>query len=112
VTPYAHNTSSGPYFAQPFFTSTQDLGSGNADSTDLNWSATDSISLGSRYSFMDLTPSKGASSSNQSEYLVYGTYSFGDVLKGLSLTDFAGVQTTSTSDKSFWQNRLALEYDF
>jgi hypothetical protein len=25
VTPYAHNTSSGPYFAQPFFTSTQDL---------------------------------------------------------------------------------------
>lgn len=22
VTPYAHNTSSGPYFAQPFFTST------------------------------------------------------------------------------------------
>lgn len=112
VTPYAHNTSSGPYFAQPFFTSTQDLGSGNAYSTDLNWTATDNISLGSRYSFMDLTASAGASSSNQSEYLVYGTYSFDGVLKGLSITDFAGVQTTSTSDKNFWQNRLALEYDF
>lgn len=61
---------------------------------------------------MDLTPAKGAASSNQSEYLVYGTYNFSGVLKGLSLTDFAGVQTTSTSDKSFWQNRLALEYDF
>lgn len=107
VTPYAHNTSSGPYFAQPFFTSTQDLGSGNAYSTDLNWTATDNISLGSRYSFMDLTASAGASSSNQSEYLVYGTYSFDGVLKGLSITDFAGVQTTSTSDKNFWQNRLA-----
>ena len=61
---------------------------------------------------MDLTPSAGASSSNQSEYLVYGTWNFGGVLKGLSLTDFVGVQTRSTSDKSFWQNRLALEYAF
>ena len=112
VTPYAHNTSSGPYFAQPFFTSTQDLGSGNAYSTDLNWTATDSISVGGRYSFMDLTASSAASSSNQSEYLVYGTYRFDGMLKGLSLTDFVGVQTTSTSDKSFWQNRLALVYDF
>lgn len=112
VTPYAHNTSSGPYFAQPFFTSTQDLGSGNAYSTDLNWTATENVSVGSRYSFMDLTASSGAASSNQSEYLVYGTYSFDGVLKGLSLTDFVGVQTTSTSDKNFWQNRLALEYDF
>ena len=112
VTPYAHNTSSGPYFAQPFFTSTQDLGSGNAWSTDLNWSATESLSLGSRYSFMDLTPAKGVASSNQSEYIVYGTWKFGGMLKGLSITDFAGVQTTSTSDKDFWQNRLALEYDF
>jgi uncharacterized protein YfiM (DUF2279 family) len=112
VTPYAHNSSSGPYFAQPFFTSTQDLGSGNAYSTDLNWTATESISVGTRYSFMDLTASSGASSSNQSEYLVYGTYSFGGVLKGLSVTDFVGVQTTSTSDANFWQNRLALEYDF
>ena len=112
VTPYAHNTSSGPYFAQPFFTSTQDLGSGNAYSTDLNWAATEQVSLGSRYSVMDLTPAAGASSSHQSEYLIYGTYRFGGVLNGLSLTDFAGVQTNSTSDKNFWQNRLALQYDF
>jgi hypothetical protein len=112
VTPYSHNASSGPYFAQPFFTSTQDLGSGNAYGTDLNWSASSNISLGTRYTFMDLTPSSGASSTNQSEYLVYGTYSFDGALKGLSVTDFAGVQTTSNSAGNFWQNRLSLEFDF
>jgi len=112
VTPYAHNTASGPYFAQPFFTSTQDLGSGNAYSTDLNWQAGEQLSLGSRYSFMDLTPVAGAGSRNQSEYLVYGTWRFGGILKGFSISDFAGVQTASNSDKNFWQNRLALEYAF
>lgn len=112
VTPYAHNSSSGPYFAQPFFTSTQDLGSGNAYSADLNWTATSSVSLGTRYSFMDLTASAGAGSSHQSEYLLYGTYLFDGILKGLSLTDFIGVQTVSTSDKNFWQNRVTLQYDF
>nr|WP_026042781.1 OprD family outer membrane porin [Pantoea sp. A4] len=112
VTPYAHNISSGPYFAQPFFTSTQDLGSGNAYSTNLNWTTSETLSLGAQYSFMDLTASAGASSSNQSEYLVYGTYSFDGVLKGLSLTDQFGVQTVSTSDSSFWQNRVTLQYNF
>ena len=61
---------------------------------------------------MDLTPVAGAGSRNQSEYLVYGTWRFGGILKGFSISDFAGVQTASNSDKNFWQNRLALEYAF
>ena len=112
VTPYAHNTSSGAYFAHPFFTSTQDLGSGNAWSTDISWRATGNLSLGGRYSFMDLTPAPGAGSRNQSEYLLFGRYAFDGILKGLSLADYAGVQTASSSGDNFWQNRLALEYAF
>ncbi|MEG3129646.1 TonB-dependent receptor [Pantoea cypripedii] len=112
VTPYAHNTSSGPYFAQPFFTSTQDLGSGNAYMTNLNYVMNESLSLGTQYSFMDLKPSPASASINQSEYLVYFTWSFSGALKGLSLTDFAGVQTSPLYDSHFWQNRLSLEYDF
>lgn len=112
VTPYAHNTSSGPYFAQPFFTSTQDLGSGNAWSTDVNYVMNENLSIGSRYSFMDLKPAADSSSINQSEYLVYFTWNFTGVLKGLSLTDFAGVQTSPLYDADFWQNRLSLQYDF
>lgn len=112
VTPYAHNTSSGPYFAQPFFTSTQDLGSGNAYMTNLNYVMNENLSLGTQYSFMDLKPSPTSASINQSEYLVYFTWRFSGVLKGLSLTDFAGVQTSPLYDSHFWQNRLSLQYDF
>lgn len=112
VVPYAHNTSSGPYFAQPFFTSTQDLGSGNAWSTNLNYTMNDNLSLGTQYSFMDLKSSPSVASINQSEYLVYFTWSFSGVLKGLSLTDFAGVQTSPRYDSNYWENRLSLEYDF
>ncbi|MBT0731538.1 TonB-dependent receptor [Rosenbergiella nectarea] len=112
VTPYAHNASSGPYFAQPFFTSTQDLGNGNAWATSLNYSATEQVTVGTRYSWMDLKPANSNGSLRQSEYLVYGIYSFGGALKGLSLTDFVGVQTSPLYKKDFWQNRVALQYDF
>lgn len=112
VVPYAHNSSSGPYFAQPFFTSTQDLGSGNAYSTNLNYVMNENLSLGTQYSFMDLKPSVSSASINQSEYLIYFTWAFSGVLKGLSLSDFAGVQTSPLYDSSFWQNRLSLQYDF
>ena len=112
VTPYAHNSASGPYFAQPFFTSTQDLGSGNAWSTDINYVANENLSLGSRYSFMDLKPTTTSASIDQSEYLVYFTWNFTGVMKGLSLTDFVGVQTSPLYDSDFWQNRLTLQYDF
>ena len=112
VTPYSHNASSGPYFAQPFFTSTQDLGNGNAWATSLNYSATDQVTVGTRYSWMDLKPANSRGSLRQSEYLIYGIYSFSGALKGLSLTDFVGVQTSPLYKKDFWQNRVALQYDF
>lgn len=112
VVPYAHNSSSGPYFAQPFFTSTQDLGSGNAWATELNFTATENLSMGTRYSFMDLKPSTSSPSINQSEYLVYATWAFSGALKGLSISDFVGVQTSPLYNADFWQNRLTLQYDF
>ncbi|WP_413742966.1 TonB-dependent receptor [Sodalis sp. RH15] len=112
VAPYAHSASSGSYFAQPFFTSTEDLGSGNAYSTNLSYRASEELLVGTRYSFMDLKPSAKAASINQSEYLVYFTWKLTRLLKGLSLTDSAGVQTSSSYDKNFWQNRLAVQYDF
>jgi hypothetical protein len=112
VTPYAHNTASGPYFAQPYFTSTQDLGSGNAWATNLNWQASESLTMGARYSWMDLTPSVDSGSLRQSEYLLYFIWNFQGALKGLSLSDFVGVQTSPLYEKDFWQNRLTLQYDF
>lgn len=112
VTPYSHNASSGPYFAQPFFTSTQDLGNGNAWATSLNYSATQQTMVGLRYSWMDLKPAASGGSLRQSEYLVYAMYRFGGALKGLSFSDFFGVQTSPLYKKDFWQNRVGLQYDF
>lgn len=110
--PYAHNTSSGPYFAQPYFTSTQDLGTGNAWATNVNWQYNSNLIVGARYSFMDLKPASNSGSLNQSEYLAYFIWNFDGALKGLSLNDFVGVQTSPLYHTNFWQNRLTLQYDF
>ncbi|RKR03474.1 outer membrane OprD family porin [Kushneria sinocarnis] len=112
VTPYAHNSSSGPYFAQPFFTSTQDLGAGNAYSLDVTGAASEALLVGARYSFMDLKDEAGAASLNQSEYLLFGIYSFQGALEGFSIADYAGVQTSPARARDFWQNRVALQYEF
>nr|WP_223881495.1 OprD family outer membrane porin [Affinibrenneria salicis] len=112
VTPYSHSTSSGKYFAQPYFTSTQDLGTGNAYSTRISYQAMPALTIGSYYSFMDLKKKAGASSINQSEYVIFGIYNFSGALKGLSLSNFLGVQTSPQYDYSFWQNRVALQYKF
>jgi hypothetical protein len=112
VTPYAHDVASGPMYAQPFLTSTQDLGAGNAYAIDISGAPFDGWFAGARYSFMDLKPSAGAHSIDQSEYLLYLIYNFSGKLKGLSVTDFFGYQTSPSegSAKSFVQNRLQLEY--
>lgn len=112
VTPYEHNVSSGPYFAQPFLTSTQDLGSGGAYSFDVNGAAFKNTFLGARYSFMDLKPTADGDSIDQSEYLVYGIYNFQGALEGLSIANFFGYQTSPVYDKDFWQNRLQIEYAY
>lgn len=112
LTPYSRNTSSGPLFAQPFFTSTQDLGAGNAFMTSFEGKLNPQTILGARYSFMDLKDKAELPSRNQSEYLVYGIYNFSGKLKGLSVSNFAGVQTSPRYDKNFFQNRFTLSYKF
>lgn len=112
VTPYAHNVASGPLFAQPFLTSTQDLGSGNAYAIDISGAPSANWFIGARYSFMDLKTSASAASQNQSEYLAYAIYNFQGKLKGLSLSDFLGVQTSPLAGRTFIQNRVQIEYAF
>lgn len=112
VTPYAHAESSGPFFAQPFLTSTQDLGSGSAYSVEISGAPLDHTILGARYSYMDLTPVAGSDSIKQSEYLVYAIYNFSGPLTGLSVTDFFAYQTQNRASEPYWENRLAIQYRF
>lgn len=112
VTPYAHGVSSGPLFAQPFLTTTQDLGAGNAYAFDINGALREDVFIGARYSFMDLKPSESAASINQSEYLAFAVYKFGGNLKGWSITEFIALQNQPGQEKNYWQNRLAMEYAF
>lgn len=112
VMPYGHKLSSGDFFAQPLLTSTMDLGAGNAYAVNINGAPVQGVMLGARYSFMDLKSSPTAESLNQSEYLVYGSYSFGGALKGVKISDFLGVQKSPIKDATFLQNRLAIEYAF
>lgn len=111
VTPYAHNVASGPLYAQPFLTSTQDLGSGNAYAINVNGSPYKGWFVGARYSYMDLKPKYDVASISQSEYLGYFIYKFSGRLSGVSLSDFVAVQS-QPSKPQFFQNRLEFEYDF
>lgn len=112
LTPYAAKTSPGEIFAQPFFTSTQDLGAGNALMLSLEGKLTDQLIAGARYSFMDLKESENVASRNQSEYMLFGIYNFTGALKGFSVSNFAGIQTSPRYDKNFLQNRFTLTYKF
>lgn len=111
VTPYMHNVSSDPLFAQPYLTSTQDLGAGSAYAIDVNGSPYNGWFVGARYSFMDLKSAPDTSSIDQSEYLLYAIYNFSGKLNGLSLSDFFAVQT-QPGKGNFVQNRLQVEYAF
>ncbi|WP_242540569.1 OprD family outer membrane porin [Trinickia mobilis] len=112
VTPYAHNIGSDPLYAQPFFNSTEDLGAGNAYAIDVNGAPFGHLFLGARYSFMDLKSSATAVSLHQSEYLLYAIYNFTGKLKGLSITDFTGFQSSPAKSKKYFENRVILEYAF
>lgn len=112
LTPYATKTSSGEIFAQPFFTSTQDLGAGNAFMLSLEGKVTDQVIAGARYSFMDLKEKENIASRNQSEYMIFGIYNFTGALKGFSVSNFFGIQTSPRYEKDFLQNRFTLSYKF
>lgn len=110
VTPYAHNMASGPFFAQPFITSTQDLGAGSAYALTISDNPTDNLTVGAQYSFMDLVSAPGTPSLDQSEYLVYFVYTLPGKLKGFSITDFFAYQSSPAKPAKFFQNRLQLQY--
>ena len=111
-TPYMIYTASGPYFAQPFFTSTQDLGAGHAAMLALEGSLNEQTFFGANYSFMNLAESSDIKPINQSEYVIYAIYNFKGALKGWSIADFFGYATSARSDELFLQNRLGLKYSF
>ncbi|MFM0731727.1 OprD family outer membrane porin [Paraburkholderia sediminicola] len=112
VTPYAHFVASGPLFAQPFLSSTQDLGAGSAFAIDLNGAPMANLFVGFRYSFMDLKNSPNAPSLDQSEYLAYAIYTFGGKFKGFSIADFLAYDSSPTYKSKFVQNRLTLQYEW
>lgn len=112
VTPYAHSESSGPIFAQSRLTSTQDLGSGDAYSLNVTGSLFPNTFMGARYTYMDLTPSAGGKSIEQSEYSVFARYHFSGALKGLSIGGLFAYQTQQISDHPYWESRLAIRYSF
>ena len=111
-TPYMIYTASGPYFAQPFFTSTQDLGAGHAAMIAFEGSLNAQTYLGAQYSFMNLKESADIKALNQAEYAMYAIYNFSGALKGWSLSNFAGFATSPRSDDLFLQNRLGVHYTF
>ena len=114
LTPYSTNTSSSVIFAQPFFTSTQDLGAGNAYMIGVDGKYDDQTNLGARLSYMDLKESKNVDSRDQTELMVYGIHNFSGKLKGLSISNFAGIQHSPRYEgkENFFQNRLTVSLKF
>ncbi|MDA3920511.1 MAG: OprD family outer membrane porin [Salinisphaera sp.] len=112
ATPYASQEASGPLFAQPFLTSTQDLGSGNAYAAEIKGAPLNHVFAGARYSYMDLTPARGSRSIGQSEYMIFGIYNFSGSLDGLSVLDFFAYQKQKVSSIDYWENRFTVQYSF
>ncbi|PXK72629.1 hypothetical protein DMS24_28280 [Klebsiella variicola] len=43
---------------------------------------------------------------------LFARYNFGNELKGLSISDYFGIQTSPLYEREFIQNRVQLAYDF
>lgn len=114
LTPYSTSTSSSVIFAQPYFTSTQDLGAGNAYMLGIDGKYSDQTNLGARLSYMDLKESPTVDSRDQTELMMYATHNFAGKLKGVSISNFAGIQHAPRYDgrENFLQNRLTLSVKF
>ncbi len=112
VTPYASYQSSGPLFAQPYLTSTQDLGSGDAWSLDLEVAANRQLRWGARWSYMDLSAAAGQPSIGQHEYMAFAGYRFDGALKGWNLHNTFAIQRQPRRRSDYWENRLSLSYDY
>jgi hypothetical protein len=112
ATPYASYQTSGPLFAQPYLTSTQDLGSGDAWSAELDVAANERLRWGARWSYMDLRPAADRPSIGQREYMAFASYRFGGALKRLSVSNYFAVQHQRGRSAGYRENRLSVAYDF
>ncbi|SBV35943.1 conserved exported hypothetical protein [uncultured Stenotrophomonas sp.] len=112
ATPYASYQTSGPLFAQPYLTSTQDLGTGDAWSLDLEVVASRQLRWGARWSYMDLSPAADQPSIGQREYMVFASYRFEGALKGWSVHNAFAVQQQRLRRVDYRENRLTLNYDY
>lgn len=61
---------------------------------------------------LDVSMIDHLASRNQSEYMVFGIYNFTGALKGFSVSNFFGIQTSPRYEKDFLQNRFTLSYKF
>lgn len=112
ATPYASYQASGPLFAQPYLTSTQDLGTGDAWSAELDVAATPRLRWGLRWSYMDLHPAAGRPSIDQHEYMAQASYRFGGAMQGWSLHNAFALQRQRGQRADYRENRLSLSYDY
>ena len=110
ATPYDTITDSGPIFAQPVMTSTQDLGSGSAATIKLDYYGVPHLFTQLRYTYLHMRTSP--------VFQIYREYniilSYSPVwAKGFNITDIASYANESNqSHPNFYQNRLMFVYNF
>lgn len=111
VTPYDTITDSGPFFAQPIMSSTQDFGSGSASSIRLDYYGIPGLFTQIRYTYLDMT--KGGPTQSYGEWNLLASYKI-PYVKGLGVTDILSYAKTGAvlPRTRFYQNRLMLIYSF
>ncbi|MBU2749776.1 hypothetical protein HER14_02020 [Acidithiobacillus thiooxidans] len=110
ATPYDTITDSGPIFAQPVMSSTQDFGSGTAAGIKVDYYGIKNLFTQVRFTHLHMRTNPIFE--NYNEYNLILSYSFSGV-KGLNLTDIASYANEHpSSNPNFYQNRLMLVYNF
>jgi hypothetical protein len=110
VTPYDTITDSGPIFAQPVMSSTQDFGSGSAATVKVDYYGIPKLFAQLRYTYLHMRTSP--TFQEYREYNLILSYSPGWA-KGLNITDIASYANESNqATPNFYQNRLMLVYKF
>lgn len=110
ATPYDTITDSGPIFAQPVMSSTQDFGSGSAATVKLDYYGIPHLFTQLRYTYLHMRTS--AVYQDYREFNIILSYSPGWA-KGFNITDIGSYANESQqSHPNFYQNRLMLIYKF
>lgn len=110
ATPYDTVTDSGPFFAQPVMSSTQDFGSGTAAGMKVDYYGIKNLFIQMRYTHLHMRTTPVYV--NYNEYNLILSYNI-PAVKGLNLTDIASYANEHpASNPNFYQNRLMLVYKF